>query len=69
MIGYSLSFCINDIIDGKVSIDDVEKIIAMTSADDEHWDDMIAYYHKTYWGNRPKALEIVATRVKDCWQD
>jgi predicted RNase H-like nuclease len=61
MIGYSLSFCVTDIVNGKVAIDDVEKIVSMTFADDDHWDDLIKTYYGLYWKHNPKALEIVAT--------
>ena len=61
MIGYSLSFCVTDILYGLVDLKDVEKIVIGTAY--ESWDDWkmaINYYCRTYWMKNPrKAARIV----------
>jgi len=50
MIGLSLSFCIRDIMAGKMLEADVTKIITNTSARTEaDWDRLCAGYRQTYW--------------------
>jgi hypothetical protein len=60
MIGYSLSFCVKDIIEGRVDLKDVEKIIANTCApDDEAWMRITSIYAGVYWRKNPfRAVEI-----------
>lgn len=59
-IGLSVSFCIRDIVNGIVSADQVEKIIAGTCAPNpEVWDKVIKKYKETYWIKNPKKCEKV----------
>ena len=55
-IGLSLSFCVQDIIEGKVALEDVEKIITGTKFGDrdEFIDNMISSYMSTYWRKHPE---------------
>lgn len=63
-IGLSVSRCISDIIAGKVSEDDVAKIIARTAArDEEDWLDLIARYQKKYWSKNPKEAASICNRL------
>lgn len=50
MIGYSLSFCVKDIMTGKVAEADVEKIITSTCCrDEDDWDNLFKSYGAVYW--------------------
>ena len=61
MIGLSLSFCVRDILDGKVELDDVEKIIAGTRIHNEQdLEQVVESYMDWYWNHNPRALAIVA---------
>jgi len=63
MIGLSISFCIRDIIRGKVQESDVEKIIANTWCETkEHWEEVILIYRKSCWYDNPEVGEAV------CWR-
>jgi len=58
MIGLSVSLCVRDIAEGKVSINDVEKIIGGTNAQTpEDIDYLIESYKMIYWRSS-KAEEI-----------
>lgn len=61
MIGLSLSFCVKDLMAGRVVEAEVRKIIAGTACHTESdWDKLIADYRRTYWrtfdGDAVKAL-------------
>lgn len=60
MIGYSLSFCVKDIMDGLVDLKDVDKIIASIACpDDEAWQRLVSIYAGVYWSKNPfRATEI-----------
>lgn len=48
--GRSLSFCVKDILSGKVSIDEVGKIVSSTACkNDEDWQGLIKSYSQSYW--------------------
>ncbi len=69
MIGLSVSFCVRDIASGKVSIDDVEKIIAGTCVSTpEHWEEVIKSYMESYWSfggqeSTPEACEQICRQL------
>ena len=55
MIGLSLSLCVIDILEGRVSERDIEKIIASTKAESpEGWEDVIGIYKESYWSYSDK---------------
>jgi len=61
MIGLSLSFCVRDILDGKVSLPEVEKIITGTMYTDRDMfhTGMKHSYCMTYWRKDPvRGLDI-----------
>ena len=59
MIGLSLSFCVRDILDGKVAVEDVECIVAGTAAEtDEDWECLVVGYAQSYW--RKHSMEQIA---------
>lgn len=59
-VGLSISFCIRDIVNGVVSADQVNKIIAGTCASNpEAWDKIIKTYKETYWKENPEECERV----------
>jgi len=64
-IGFSYSLCVQDILDGKVAIEDVVVIIARTKMDTE---DMIKDVSRAYvWQNRmkgdPEAIAEIGIRL------
>lgn len=63
-IGLSLSFCVADIVLGKVALDDVHLIIANTKcATQEDWEFAIARYRQTRWAFAPDECEQVARQL------
>lgn len=59
--GLSLSLCVLDIARGRVSIDQVDKIIASTAANSsQDWYEVIEEYKKYYWSENPKECEHLA---------
>lgn len=60
LIGLSLSFCIKDIIAGKVDINDVAFFSTGTCArTPEDWADVELIYRETYWGNNPELASSI----------
>lgn len=56
LIGLSLSFCVRDIVEGKVAYEQVTKLITGTGAPDEkNWEEMLQDYVEWYWWG-PKGL-------------
>lgn len=50
MIGTSLSSCVKDIVEGRVSIDDVDLIIAGTKCvTEDDWIAVFNQYSQTFW--------------------
>lgn len=48
--GRSLSFCIKDILSGKVSYNEVGKIVTSTACkNDESWVKLLEQYQQSYW--------------------
>lgn len=47
--GRSLSFCVSNILDGKVAIEDVGMIVTSTAVLADGWDQLIELYRKFYW--------------------
>ncbi len=64
--GLSLSFCVRDIVNGRVPLDQVDKIIASTRASSRFdWDDLIKEYKKVYWSEKPDECEQLARQLID----
>ena len=60
-IGLSLSMCVKDIAEGKVSFDEVAVIVAATCARDAHgWERLMDGYGRTAWRDLPTVPFIVA---------
>jgi len=61
-IGLSLSFCVRDIVEGRVNIGDVERIVTGTCAETyEEWCTLLDHYVEGYWYEYPqKALSVVS---------
>jgi len=54
VIGLSLSYCVRDIINGEVKLEDVEKIIAGTYIDSpDALEEVLEKYSQTYWKADP----------------
>ena len=62
--GLSLSFCVRDIAQGKVRLEEVRQIIAATAAEtDAEWEDILAQYRECYWSFAPDACEGIARKL------
>jgi hypothetical protein len=60
-VGLSLSFCVRDIIEGNVSINDVAFIYSATKAETgEQWESVIDSYKRSYWYENPDEAERIA---------
>lgn len=65
MIGLSLSFCVKDILAGKVREEDVERIEAGTKAvTDEDWDFLIRRYCEIFWKAEPERAAAIVQRLR-----
>lgn len=64
--GLSLSFCVKDIINGNVNVDDVEKIICGTKAETpKDWESVMRSYQGTYWKENPEAAVGVVIHLME----
>jgi hypothetical protein len=64
-IGLSLSFCIHDLIAGRVREEDVSVIVTNTRApDDTTWDRLMASYGRSYWRDNAQASIDLATLLR-----
>lgn len=62
LIGLSLSFCIADIINGRVNRDDVLYIIAGTRIRNvDEFNRVLDTYADCYWSNLPQLARSIAT--------
>lgn len=53
--GRSLSFCVKDILEDKISIDDVGVIVSSTACkSNDDWNKLIDEYSETYYKKFPK---------------
>lgn len=65
MIGTSLTTCIAQICRGKVSLDEVEKIVAGTKAITENdWEEVISQAKKVSWNRFPEEGEAVCNWLR-----
>ena len=63
-IGLSLSFCVRDILAGKVPEGSVDKIVSSTSCrSDDDWEELIQRYRETYWRKDPNEGEAILRRL------
>lgn len=61
MIGLSLSFCIKEMVEGKVDPATVSKLIVGTQcATPEQWEDVLTQYCRVYWIKNPDACDKLA---------
>lgn len=67
MIGLSLSFCVKDIIEGRVDLESVDKIITGTFfTDRDSFNDGMKYgYCRTYWRKHPDRAHEIAMQLWD----
>ena len=67
MIGLSLSFCVKDIIEGRVPLESVEKIISGTFFTDRDMfhTGMKHGYCRTYWRHDPERAHRIAMDLWD----
>jgi len=63
-VGLSLSFCVRDIAEGRVSLNEVEKIITGTKATTgAEWRDVFDKYQQFYWYNKPAECLHIARQL------
>tara|TARA_R110001583_G_scaffold53441_4_gene164846 strand:- start:212 stop:520 length:309 start_codon:yes stop_codon:yes gene_type:complete len=63
-IGLSLSFCIKEILSGKVWEGSVDKIVSGTSCrSDDDWEELIQRYREVYWRKDPNEGEAILRRL------
>ena len=66
-IGISLSFCVRDIIEGKVQIEDVKEIVAGCRCEDNRdFYSLLERYAENYWYDNPGFGKNVAIQL---WED
>jgi hypothetical protein len=67
LIGFSLSLCIKDIIEGRVKAEDVHFIqTGCAPRNQQDVFELLAAYADTYWGaHRDKALRVVQELMED----
>jgi hypothetical protein len=65
LIGHSLSFCIRDVIEGRVSVEQIDRIVASTLCEnDAHWDEVIEHYREIYWQADPDRAERITRQLR-----
>lgn len=63
-VGLSLSLCIRDILEGKVSLDEVERIVTSTKCrTPADWTWLLENYRREYWGKDPDLGEKIARQL------
>lgn len=64
MIGLSLSICVQNIIAGIIKLEQVDKIITGTKAENaEDWNIVIGMYRQSYWRKAPDEGERIARQL------
>lgn len=64
-IGFSLSFCVMDILNGTVREDEVLLIVANTlTQTEEQWQHVMSVYSNGYWIRNPKEGIAIAERLR-----
>jgi hypothetical protein len=64
LIGYSVSFCIRDILLGEVEEQEVVKIVGNTKAQSlQDWEEVVAVYRKSSWYDNPELGEAILWRL------
>jgi hypothetical protein len=64
-IGLSLSFCIKDILLGRVALEEVDRLITGTCAvTDEDWEEVLESYCEVYWRDFPEQAKELANKVR-----
>lgn len=65
-VGLSLSFCVQDIVLGKMDINNVHFISTGTKIEnEEHWQWVMDDYSHSYWTMNPDLAVKVATQLRD----
>lgn len=64
LTGLSISFCIKDIMLGKITEGEVEKVIGGTSVrTSEQWEELIELYRRIYWRAFPDKAEALFRKM------
>lgn len=65
LIGLSLSFCVSELIEGHISVYDVDQIVTSTRARTEkEWEDVIQDYSRWYWRHDPAKARWLVRRLR-----
>lgn len=65
LVGLSLSFCIQDILAGRVDESDVIRIQTGTTVETDHdWEQLIHDYQVTYWRNDAAEASAIVQRLR-----
>lgn len=63
-VGLSLSFCVRDIIEKRVALDEIKFISAGTKAPTpEDWQEVLETYKRIYWHKDPEEAETYFWRL------
>lgn len=66
LVGLSLSFCIQDVLRGRVRVRDIAKISTGTDARTRReFEGVLRAYRKSYWRQAPRRATYIARRL---WQ-
>ena len=58
MIGLSLSFCIRDILNNSISMNDVDVIYSSANIENFTFEEIIHYYQQDYWLGFPNSASV-----------
>jgi len=65
LIGKSVSYCVKEIMTGKIKIEDVKKINAGTAITNDNFDDFLESYRTGYWQKDPDLGEKIFRELWD----
>ena len=65
MIGLSLSFCIQDVIEGRMPVEAIDSLITGTMAETvEEWQELLDRYCAVYWRKDPVRARRIVTALR-----
>lgn len=66
LVGYSLSFCVSDILNGTVKEPEVTRIVASIKAPTrQDFENLLEGYARNYWNDNPEEGKDIARRLYD----
>ena len=64
LVGLSVSFCVQDIVEGRVPLDDVAFVIPGFDITKTSRDEVFAIYSQVYWDDYPDQARAVFSRLE-----